>query len=254
MNILISLTEYIENKFFDNLTIIQAFFSLSPIGKKKILSGETTKLQILEKKNVYKAGNSMFQLDELYSEFNNEYLVQITSILEKGLKFVPCTHTDIEAVYTYMVCSIDNNLPKFDTRLFIDKMNNRRKNMGSSLNSTNISTYKANTTCDSLECILKQLKDRRVTCANRDLLRESPEMRLQLFENMSKSTYSFEANLSPKQKKFLRKYVKEKPFSIIQCEKNIGLCILSNKLLDEIVLGTLNNRDWNDAYARATLC
>ena len=61
-------------------------------------------------------------------------------------------------------------------------------------------------------------------------------------------------NLSPKQQKFLRKYVKEKPFNIIQCDKNIGSCILSNKLLDEIVLGTLNNRDWNDAYARATLC
>ena len=40
---------------------------------------------------------------------------------------------------------------------------------------------------------------------------------------------------------FFKKYVKEKPFKVIDCDKNVGLCIIDNKVYDEFVLEQLNN-------------
>lgn len=49
-------------------------------------------------------------------------------------------------------------------------------------------------------------------------------------------------NISIEQLKSLKKFQKEKPFTIVECDKNIGSAIISNELYNELVLKQLNDK------------
>ena len=69
------------------------------------------------------------------------------------------------------------------------------------------------------------------------LLNETIQIRTKVFQKLNiKINNEIVANLSENQFYFLNKFLKEKPFSVLQCDKNIGTLIISNE--DKSKLGS----------------
>ena len=73
------------------------------------------------------------------------------------------------------------------------------------------------------------------------LSQESINFKFNFYKNLSDVSKVGKINLTLEEFNFFKKYVKEKPFKVIDCDKNVGLCIIDNKVYDEFVLEQLNN-------------
>ena len=52
---------------------------------------------------------------------------------------------------------------------------------------------------------------------------------------------SFNNNISKEEFLQIKGFIKEKPFKIVQCDKNVGFAIISNELYDKLCLSHLND-------------
>ena len=62
------------------------------------------------------------------------------------------------------------------------------------------------------------------------ILTETLIMRSNFFQKLSKNKINFNPNLSKDQLNSLNIFKKEKNFTVLQCDKNIGSLIISNEL------------------------
>ena len=61
---------------------------------------------------------------------------------------------------------------------------------------------------------------------------------------MSDLNYKFDFNLTFDQFNSLNKFIRLKPFKILECDKNIGLCLISNKIYETLALEHLNDKNF----------
>ena len=72
---------------------------------------------------------------------------------------------------------------------------------------------------------------------------EIKELRFNYFNNLNKAQLNLNPNITPNQTFHLKEFLRTKPFSIIQCDKNIGSAIVSHSLLGQLCNQHLQNRD-----------
>ena len=108
------------------------------------------------------------------------------------------------------------------------------------INTKNVN-YKINS-CQQYGCILENLKQKRII--NLNLFSPSKEcldIRFNFYNKLSKSKFEIQPNLTSKQLHEMKRFLREKPFSVIQCDKNIGMAIISNDLLDSLCVSHLSD-------------
>ena len=93
---------------------------------------------------------------------------------------------------------------------------------------------------DSIDVFFEKTKFKRDPCSF-TLLNESIDFRLELFKYFSNLSFDVKNNLSETETNSLFKFLKKKPFKVIDADKNVGLAIISNELHDNLVLNHLNN-------------
>jgi hypothetical protein len=92
--------------------------------------------------------------------------------------------------------------------------------------------------------VLDNLKQRSKIDFNKFYIQnELKDLRFNYFDNLNKAQLNFKPNITPNQTVHLKEFLHTKPFSIIQCDKNIGSAIVSHSLLDQLCNKHLQNRD-----------
>jgi hypothetical protein len=92
--------------------------------------------------------------------------------------------------------------------------------------------------------VLDNLKQRSKIDFNKFYIQnELKDLRFNYFDNLNKAQLNFKPNITPNQTVHLKEFLHTKPFSIIQCDKNIGSAIVSHSLLDQLCNKHLQNRE-----------
>jgi hypothetical protein len=187
----------------------------------------------------------VFMIDSL-SNIEHNYLNGIVSLLNKGGKFVPCQHFNEYYIFRDLLSNFENAYPTINRSILF--------NLNKSLNpqneqSPNNCLINTSNTCNILSCFTKKLK-----CA-RDpntypKLKESIAFKFHFYQELSKQKFSYKRNLLNSEMFYLHKFVKEKPFMVAECDKNVGISILSHDIYDELCNTHLNDtRTYKELYS-----
>ena len=199
---------------------------------------------------------SIFQLNEISCD--SKLLYDIVSILQLGNKFVPNYFLFKKHFFNFLLKDLDENIIKFDTFLNISK-NNLSKTP------VDIAEYEALNNINNLDSTERILFDDKnfskllndVNKKYKKINKKNEENKLNktfinkeslLFrENIQKELISnyneinIQQNLNHSQLQALLLYKKTRPFSVIDCDKNVGCAIISNEFYDESVYSYLNS-------------
>ena len=166
----------------------------------------------------------------------------IISILNLGSKYVPCIHNNIISFYQDSIKNFNSNFNKFNNSCFLQKQKHMKdiQQVDSPLVVENtVIDANLSLNCDSIDCLLKLLKNKRNL--KLPFLEESLSFRPSYFQNLTKTVTRFKPNLLSSQIYYLNEFTKNRPFSILEADKNIGSVILSNELLDKLVYDHLSD-------------
>ena len=125
---------------------------------------------------------------------------------------------------------------KLNTNIIFEKKKSIIRNQNSKMNSNNKNenTYKLEA-CQSFDCVLESLKVKRELNANLFMpSKECIDIRFNLYDKLSKLKFNIKPNLTYTQLANMKLFLRDRPFSVIQSDKNVGLVILSNELLDSL--------------------
>jgi len=96
-----------------------------------------------------------------------------------------------------------------------------------------------NFTCESIECFLKKNKKR---FSNIPLFKDSILFQLEIFKELKNLKIENQHNLSKYELNVLKDFVKNKPFKVVELDKNIGSGIIDNSLYIELSEKILNDK------------
>ena len=122
--------------------------------------------------------------------------------------------------------SINSEMNNFNNQLLYNNNNdNNNSNFSSILSDT--STFE----CNSLDSFYIKIKkiNRKFNKKFIPLFDDSIIFQLELIKNLENLKTDFETNLSSFHLKLLKKFNKEKPFKIVELDKNVGTAIISNE-------------------------
>lgn len=184
-------------------------------------------------------GERVFSIGDLDYDFN--FISLLVKIIDNGAKFIPCYHLNNYNIFKNLLFSIDLEILRFNKQIHLKFLNEKNKFLYSENdNFENISLSISEETCDSLECILEQIKCRKNNFKP-PLYEQSLLFHLELTKNLEKLKFDNKRNLSIGELKALRFFKKNKPFKVVELDKNIGSALISNDLFSKIGSENLNN-------------
>ena len=74
-----------------------------------------------------------------------------------------------------------------------------------------------------------------------NLSNESINFKFNIYKNLSDILLMNNMNLSNEELKYFKFYLHNKPFKVINCDKNVGLCIIKNDIYNDFVFSQLND-------------
>ena len=200
---------------------------------------------------IYKISNSVFQIGNI--DYDQKFINTIASLLTLGNKFVPNYFTTNTQFIHFLLLDIDLKIIDFNKRLFFNSKNKDKNlnNFNSSKNQRSINL--SNNSLDDIffdnlfKSLNKNLHNNRINNKNNNnsclfISKDTLNFRLELHKNL---LYTFKdidikPNISYEQLKTIAIFQKNKPFKIIDCDKNVGLALISNELYENNVIKYLN--------------
>jgi hypothetical protein len=208
--------------------------------------------------NVYKVGERTFQIGEINCEPTLKS--SIIYILDKGFKFIPNYNLNPLHLFNTIIYNLEENMFNLNKQFFIKNyILNKSKNNNISnevidftkedllnFESCNETSFlDDNFSHESLDNFI-ELKKKLNKKNNLDKINLSKDcilFQLELFKQLNNIKFNFESNLTKNELSLLKKFVKEKPFKIVELDKNVGSGIISNDLNNELTLRSLNDKD-----------
>ena len=203
---------------------------------------EITNIESLYK--IYKISEHVFQLGNINTE--TVFLNNIIEILNLGKKFIPCYYNDSFSLISFFIKNFDMHLEDFNKKIFykikneeylISKVNKEISNNDNVKKvSFNIEVQESN----KFNNIFDKFR-LRSSNYNIPILNETFDVKFKIYEKIFANNISFRLNISKNQLYFLKKFCKIRPFKIVDCDKNVGIIIMSNELYDKLAFDSLNN-------------
>ena len=202
---------------------------------------------------IAKVGARVFQIGPINS--NQILKDNIIYILDRGFKYIPNYNNNPVNFFKSIICNLEDEMSNLNKQFFIkdqlfqkelSKVVNSNNNIYSHFDlkdSTDESILDENFSFESLENFLA-FKKRINTKDNLNNLHVSKNcifFQLELFKELNNIKFNVESNLSRDELIILKKFLKEKPFKIVELDKNVGSGIISNELYDEITMNSLND-------------
>ena len=221
------------------------------------------KLQIQSDHEIFKVGNRVFQYDFINTDFI--FVSDLISILDLGLKFVPFFFYSPFQLFSFFLKHVEMELVNFNKKLSFHKwsVKNNDKNKSSVSRVTN--NYNLNEPINSINShavndihvenldnldddnininfdhIFKKFQKKKPSFNFKNNF-ENFEFKYTFYDYLSNIEFNSSYNLSVNQIKTLRLFVKTKPFSVIECDKNVGTMLISNENLKSLCIDHLSN-------------
>ncbi len=179
---------------------------------------------------------------------NGRFLHILIKLCDRGLKFIPSLFLNENDLFKFILLNFDNNFNAFNSKLKLSKerflkeisrdnqsndvqCENRQEMNFESLNSSFLNRFyekikSSNKTFNKLHF---------------NLSHESIDFKYNFYKNLSDIFISKNFNLSSEELMCLKLYTLERPFKVIDCDKNVGLCILKDDTYNGFVFDQLNN-------------
>ena len=164
----------------------------------------------------------MFKLDNFETDEN--LLFNLCEILDLGQKFVPNFYKNKVNFTRFFYNNLDMSLLNFNKFLFFCKQNYLK----TSSNSSCVKKCRNNLNKDFMFHLNKFTRENPLHKIN--LLQETLILRDLMIKSFSELKFKNHKNLSDEQFSFLVKFLREKPFLIISCDKNIGFALIKKEL------------------------
>ena len=182
---------------------------------------------------IYKLSNSVFQIGNI--NYDQKLLNDIISLLDLGNKFVPNYFQHNSQFVQFLLRNIDLNKIDFNKNMML-KMFSKSKNKNTNnnrnlINSSNIDDHYFNEILSSMK------SKKRLNTDELFINKEIQEFRLNIHKRLLKmyKKIDIKPNINLSQLKTIIQFQTKKPFKIIDCDKNIGLALISNELYDKSV-------------------
>ena len=167
---------------------------------------------------IYKVGERVFKIGDIHSD--EKTIMNITRILDLGIKFIPNFFNDKYDSFFNLFFNFSNDVIDLNTKLFFYKPS--REDFGTLLEENSGDPYLQ----FSRFCKRENFKNTNIKIP---IISESLHFQIESLINIAK-TYSIKScNLSEDNIYSLRKFHQEKPFIVLQCDKNIGSAIISHE-------------------------
>jgi len=160
------------------------------------------------------------------------------------LKFIPSLFTTESELFKFVLESFDNNFNVFNSKLKLTKEKYLRE-LSLTLNST--STQELNPlphipSNSFLDKFLEKMKSLNKTFEKLhfNLSQESINFKFDFYKSLTDLLKTSQSNLTNEEFKYFKQYIKEKPFKVIDCDKNVGLCLINGDIYNDFVLEQLN--------------
>lgn len=183
--------------------------------------------------------------------FNLDKIFSICKILDLGFKFVPNYIYNGIDFFRFLLSDLDNSFVDFNKKLFLKSKNsiNNSKSSKNMIINDNDDSFSFSEKID-FKILFDSLKTQNnFQNINLNFLFSSTlETRYDLFKLISTTRHSFNKNISKEQQSILKDFMKEKPFEILQCDKNVGFLLISNA--DFIYLAETHLLSSNSTYIK----
>ena len=174
---------------------------------------------------IYKVGQRTFQIGEI--NFNDtNFIFSIISLLDHGQKFIPNYYFDSFYIFKNLFINIDYEILNFNNQIFFkDILIANNKDL------TEIYNYSS-----SLEKSLVSRVNKNVP-----FLTESLDFQIEILNQISNISYNNFSNVSLEEFNSISKFQKDKPFKIVELDKNVGLAMISNSLYNNLAMEHLSD-------------
>ena len=205
----------------------------------------TDTLKINSSKPIFKISNSSFSFG--FINYDSFYVKNICNLLDLGTKFIPFLTENYFNYFNSIYKSLDNSLLELNRQFFINKVNANSNSYSSSSQdfSTHDSFSFSKQNLNSHEILKSLNKKRKPNYENIPLQREIIDVRFDLIKNLNNKKPDLGSNISQELRETLKHFNKNKPFSVIQCDKNVGCMLISN---DDLYNLANNHLEGNNTY------
>jgi hypothetical protein len=190
-------------------------------------------VNIKTQKTIYKISNSVFSYNKI--NYDNNYINSICNLLDLGIKFVPNLIDNIVSYNSNLFKEIDNSLLEFNRQVFYKNINEKENNLNKNNKSNDI---------------LNTLRNKRTI--NYDTIpiqNETLKLRFNLLKNLIENKPALNTNISNSNLNNLKHFIKNKPFVILQCDKNVGTMLISHEDMIDLANQHLND---NKTYKKTS--
>ena len=184
----------------------------------------------------------VFQIGDLSSTTSQQkyLIINIINILNKGNKFIPTYFFDNSTANLFLDYIFQDFLVHFNKKLFLYKVSkNWNREQFSYSNTQSQIELNLNNLCDKI------IKNLNFNKSNKDrkfpLQKETIELEFEFFKNIDNLVCRNDFNnITLKEYKSIKNFIKLKPFKICQCDKNVGIALLSHDTYSELSTLHLN--------------
>ena len=159
-------------------------------------------------------------------------------IIDRGLKFIPIININSADNYLNSLIELDKQFLKLNRQIYIDKLKKENKNQ---------LDYNCNSMQDILPCYLNKssykMKQKPIIYDNTPLQEEILNFRDSIINKLPDHYNKYAKNLNYNEIRVLRKFCLNRPFDIIDSDKNTGSVLLNKVISEELAKNHLNDKD-----------
>jgi len=197
-------------------------------------------LDIRSEHQITKINDRVFQVGNLDNDFFHNFY-KIFDVINKGSKFIPCFFNNKFNFYAFCNYIIKEFLNNFNKRVFFYKTQ-RAELESEEFTLESLEEYETPEDSPIIETIIKKLNLNKRSNIKSPLQHETLELEFEIF----KGIYNLEFNKTLNNITFheflqIKKFIIEKPFKIVHCDKNVGFGVISHQIYNSFCLKHLNN-------------
>ena len=200
----------------------------------------------------------MFQIGTINCEQN--LISNIINILDKGFKYIPNYNSDNLHFFKNVISNLEDEMSNLNKQFFI-KENILRKNFLNTNSIVNNNNYDIsnvdlnnsdeesllddNFTFESLDNFLafKKKMNMKNNLDNIYISKSSIFFQLELFKELNNLKFNINSNFTKNELFILKKFLNNKPFKVVELDKNVGSGVISNEFYDKLTMDSLNDEN-----------
>jgi hypothetical protein len=163
----------------------------------------------------------------------------MTNILNLGLNFIPSYYFNSYHVISSLLKSLEQEFSLLNRKLFI-LQTNTKDNIQSvdkaTINQVNIDIPSQSISTNLIDHFRSKSNPHSYPYHSLSL-----DLKYKLLKHISNCYFNINLNIKKDDLNFLKKFSIEKPFEIVQCDKNVGCAIISHRLHDNLALEHLSD-------------